>query len=97
MFTDFRFRYFAEFSEESYARAGSIAEKTVKLPDGPLDVPGSLEPQLRSLGMPIKLENGIARFNTGYPLDAILLSDEALFSKHILHCRFYPAIIKLGK
>lgn len=52
-------RYFAEFSEESYARAGSIAEKTVKLPDGPLDVPGSLEPQLRSLGMPIKLENGV--------------------------------------
>ena len=66
------------------------------LPEGPLDVPGSLEPQLRSLGMPIKLENGIVRFNTGYPLDAILPSDEALFSKHILHCRFYPAIIKLG-
>lgn len=43
-----------------YARSGFIATDTVILPEGPLDdFAHSIEPHLRSLGMPTKLHKGI--------------------------------------
>jgi len=43
-----------------YARSGFTATETVTLPEGPLeDFSHSIEPHLRSLGMPTKLHKGI--------------------------------------
>jgi hypothetical protein len=57
-------RYFAEFSETDFTRAGTVAEETIEFNEGPLfEMPGSLESQLRKLGMPVKLEKGIFKKN----------------------------------
>ncbi|XP_055379571.1 mRNA turnover protein 4 homolog [Condylostylus longicornis] len=43
-----------------YARSGFIATETIVLPEGPLaEFSHSIEPHLRSLGMPTKLDKGI--------------------------------------
>ena len=45
--------------EADYARAGDIAPVTIELPEGPLpQFAFSIEPQLRKLGMPSKLDKG---------------------------------------
>ncbi|XP_022231980.2 mRNA turnover protein 4 homolog [Drosophila obscura] len=50
-----------------YARSGFIATETVTLPAGPLeDFAHSMEPHLRSLGMPTKLEKGIVTIYSDY-------------------------------
>lgn len=52
-------RYFSEFKEMDYARAGSVATMAVTLDEGPLDqFPHSMEPQLRQLGLPTALKKG---------------------------------------
>lgn len=53
------FRYFGELCISDFARCGQIASNTVELCEGPLtQFPFSLEPQLRKLGLPTKLEKG---------------------------------------
>jgi mRNA turnover protein 4 len=53
-------RYFKTLKENDYARSGNIATETIELDAGPLDqFAFSLEPQLRKLGLPTKLEKGI--------------------------------------
>jgi len=48
------------YSALEYARSGFVATETVVLPEGPLeDFSHAIEPHLRSLGMPTKLEKGI--------------------------------------
>ncbi|KAF9439069.1 mRNA turnover 4 [Entomortierella beljakovae] len=56
--------YFANFSESDYARSGVKATSTFVVPAGPVYrgeevFPHNMEPQLRSLGMPTVLNNGI--------------------------------------
>lgn len=59
----------ASVAEEEYARAGSIAEKDVVLPEGPLlGVAFSLEPLLRQLGLHTKLERGVVVLLQDTPL-----------------------------
>ncbi|PAV73210.1 hypothetical protein WR25_14301 [Diploscapter pachys] len=52
--------FFENLSESDYARAGDIAPISLTLPEGPLpQFAFSMEPQLRKLGMPTKLDKGI--------------------------------------
>ncbi|EGT33476.1 hypothetical protein CAEBREN_32388 [Caenorhabditis brenneri] len=51
---------FAQISEEDYARVGDEATETVVLPEGPISqFAFSMEPQLRKLGLPTKLDKGV--------------------------------------
>lgn len=55
----FYFRYFDELHVSDFARCGQTAVSTIELCEGPLtQFPFSLEPQLRKLGLPTKLEKG---------------------------------------
>jgi len=52
-------RYFRQFKEVDYARAGNPAKMDVTLDEGPLEqFPHSMEPQLRQLGLPTALKKG---------------------------------------
>ncbi|TPX51618.1 hypothetical protein SeMB42_g00128 [Synchytrium endobioticum] len=57
--------FFDSFSELDYARSGALATNTVTLPAGPLTlhddqkISHSMEPQLRKLGLPTALVNGV--------------------------------------
>uniref|UniRef100_A0A182RFQ0 Ribosome assembly factor mrt4 n=1 Tax=Anopheles funestus TaxID=62324 RepID=A0A182RFQ0_ANOFN len=52
--------WFDSYQAEDFARSGFRATKTVKLKPGPLeDFSHAIEPHLRSLGMPTKLDRGI--------------------------------------
>ncbi|RUP45718.1 hypothetical protein BC936DRAFT_147822 [Jimgerdemannia flammicorona] len=64
-------RYFAELIKLDYARSGVVASKTVVIPAGPVMrgediVPHNMEPQLRKLGMPITLNNGVVTLAKDY-------------------------------
>jgi len=52
-------KYFSSLKEADYARSGDIAPESISLPEGPLpQFAFSMEPQLRKLGMPSKLDRG---------------------------------------
>ncbi|KAF5279359.1 hypothetical protein FQA39_LY05469 [Lamprigera yunnana] len=52
--------WFNSYEVEGFARTGFKTSQTVKLEEGPLkQFPHSLEPYLRQLGMPTKLEKGV--------------------------------------
>lgn len=56
-----------QYSALEYARSGFIATETIVLPEGPLeDFSHAIEPHLRSLGMPTKLEKGIVTLYKEY-------------------------------
>jgi len=58
---------FEEFCELDFARSGAQATKTVELPEGPLEqFAHSLEPHLRSLGMPTALKKGVVTLIRDY-------------------------------
>ena len=72
------FRYLDEFSERDYARSGDIASETIELQEGQLEyIAGSMEPYLRKLGLPVKLDNG--SFNYFAILKEVALSIETSF------------------
>lgn len=59
--------WFKEYSAEEFARSGFKATQTVVLPEGPLpDFSHAIEPHLRKLGMPTKLERGIVTLSNDY-------------------------------
>ena len=61
--------WFKSFSEDDYARSGNKATETVVLPEGALGVntfPHSMEPSLRSLGLPTVLEKGVIHLSQEY-------------------------------
>lgn len=59
--------WFEEYSAEEFARSGFRATETVKLPEGPLEgFSHAIEPHLRKLGMPTKLERGIVTLFSEY-------------------------------
>eukprot|EP00468_Gymnochlora_sp_CCMP2014_P005143 CAMPEP_0167754128 /NCGR_PEP_ID=MMETSP0110_2-20121227/8097_1 /TAXON_ID=629695 /ORGANISM="Gymnochlora sp., Strain CCMP2014" /LENGTH=245 /DNA_ID=CAMNT_0007639971 /DNA_START=2133 /DNA_END=2870 /DNA_ORIENTATION=- len=53
-------KYFREFKESQFARSGTTAPRKETLPAGPLDEnwPVSMEPQLRKLGLPVRINKG---------------------------------------
>lgn len=54
--------WFDSYSVEDYARAGFKVTTTVKLSKGPLQFSHAIEPYLRKLGLPTKLERGAFLF-----------------------------------
>ena len=59
-------RYFTNYEQSDYARGGNIATETITLPEGPLfrgeePIPHNMELQLRGLGLPTKLDNGVVK------------------------------------
>ncbi|KAG0254194.1 mRNA turnover 4 [Mortierella polycephala] len=63
--------YFANYKESDYARSGIQANSTYIVPAGPVHrgeeiFPHNMEPQLRSLGMPTVLNNGIVTLLNDY-------------------------------
>jgi mRNA turnover protein 4 len=54
-------RWFDEYEQQDFARAGTVASTTVELPEGPLPMfQHTMEPMLRTkLGMPVKLTKGV--------------------------------------
>ena len=52
-------RYFEAYKPSDFARGGCEAQFDFKLKAGQLDQPFSMAEQLRKLGLPIKLEDGI--------------------------------------
>ena len=51
--------WFANFTEQDFARAGFLATEEVVLREGPMEqFPHSVEPHLRSLGLPTVLRKG---------------------------------------
>lgn len=62
LFTNEKFEdvteWFSTHRQFCFARSGSMATETVQLPEGPLDLPHPMEPQLRKLGLPTRLKDG---------------------------------------
>ncbi|XP_053672569.1 mRNA turnover protein 4 homolog isoform X2 [Anopheles nili] len=59
--------WFESYQVEEFARSGFRATKTVKLEPGPMeDFSHAIEPHLRSLGMPTKLDRGIVTLYKEY-------------------------------
>lgn len=53
-------KYFENFVQLDYAKSGNVATETVILEEGKLtQFPHSIEPHLRSLGLPTQLQAGI--------------------------------------
>ncbi|KAL1496638.1 hypothetical protein AB1Y20_014241 [Prymnesium parvum] len=58
---------FESSQTEEFARAGTAATDTVVLEEGPLDgFPHNMEPYLRKLGLPTKLNNGVVHLLTSH-------------------------------
>jgi mRNA turnover protein 4 len=82
--------YFAKFSQKDYARAGFTAIETITIPSGVVSrgderFPHNMEPQLRSLGMPTRLNQGIVTLDRDYVIckeGDVLSSDQAQLLKH---------------
>jgi len=52
--------WFDEFNSDDFARAGNVANTTVHLAEGPLKMfSHSIEPHLRKLQLPVKLDRGV--------------------------------------
>jgi len=52
--------WFEKYLEHDFARSGNIATSTVDLAEGPLKMfSHAIEPHLRKLGLPVKLEKGV--------------------------------------
>lgn len=87
--------WFEDYSRDDFARAGNVATKDVILEQGPVqlaldppeNLPHSLEPQLRALGMPTELRRGvptlIERFSVCKQGEKIT-SEKAQILKHLL-------------
>ncbi|KAK6740159.1 hypothetical protein RB195_008560 [Necator americanus] len=58
-----------ELNFEDHARAGHVARETITVPEGPLpQFAFSMEPQLRKLGLPTKLEKGAIELYQDYEI-----------------------------
>lgn len=75
------------YSAVEYARGGFKATETVILPEGPMeDFSHAIEPHLRKLGMPTKLEKGIVALYKSYTVCAdgkVLTPEQARILKLI--------------
>ncbi|KAI4470030.1 mrna turnover protein 4 mrto4 [Holotrichia oblita] len=73
--------WFESFTYEDYARSGFKVDTTIKLDAGPLkQFSHAIEPYLRQLGMPTKLEKGVVTLIKDYEIckkDSILTPEQA--------------------
>ncbi|KAJ1991706.1 mRNA turnover and ribosome assembly protein [Dimargaris cristalligena] len=87
--------YFKNFTRLDYARAGVVATETVALAQGPVvrgpdsePFPNNMETQLRALGMPTSLKNGVITLLQDYNIckaDDTLNSQQCQLLKHFYH------------
>ncbi|KAJ3301717.1 hypothetical protein HDV03_000483 [Kappamyces sp. JEL0829] len=85
--------YFANYSRSDFPRAGAKATATVTISQGPLmrhgmNMPNNMEVQLRKLGMPTELKQGVLCLRQDYTIckeGAVLTSDQAHLLKHFGH------------
>jgi len=64
-------KFFGNFKRLEFPHSGFVAKKDFIIPPGPLNknkFPSTLEPQLRSLGLPIKLIRGIIHVENKFPV-----------------------------
>ncbi|XP_052860350.1 mRNA turnover protein 4 homolog [Anopheles cruzii] len=77
--------WFESYVAKEYARSGFRATKTVKLKAGPLEeFSHAIEPHLRSLGMPTKLDRGVVTLYKEYKVcekDKLLSPEQARILK----------------
>ncbi|VDK42767.1 unnamed protein product [Anisakis simplex] len=96
-------RYFEEFKENDFARGGQEATETVELPEGPLpQFAFSIEPQLRKLGLPTKLDRGMLTVLPASPFQIMfilgivtLISDFTVCKKGVVLTADQARILKL--
>ncbi|KAJ3300780.1 mRNA turnover 4 [Borealophlyctis nickersoniae] len=93
--------YFKSFLKADYARSGVVATQTVTVPAGPVKrgggeldgtvpagtdpFPHNMEPQLRALGMPTALVNGVVTLRTDFTIckeGEALTPEQAQLLKH---------------
>jgi len=60
--------FFKAHRSVEYARGGFVPIETIERHPGPLDLPHSLEPYLRQLGMPTRLHGGVVHLEGEYQL-----------------------------
>lgn len=87
--TDVVSGWFGKNRRFCFARSGSVATETVELPSGPLDLPHSMEPQLRQLGLPTKLKDGIVILEHDHTVctaGKALTTQQAVILKHLGNC-----------
>jgi len=81
--------WFNAYSDRDFARTGCSAEKEIVLKEGPLEgFSHSMEPQLRQLGLPTKLDKGIVTLTQDYTvckLGDILKPEQARILKLLGH------------
>lgn len=59
--------WFDSYEVKDYCRSGSISTSTITLEEGPLkQFPHNIEPYLRQLGMPTKLERGLSLISVNF-------------------------------
>jgi len=81
--------WFKSHKQFCFARNGSIATETVVLPEGPLDLPHPMEPQLRQLGLPTRLKDGVIVLDHEHTVctaGKALTTQQAVILKHIGNC-----------
>lgn len=72
--------WFDSYAVEDYARAGFKTPTTIKFERGPLKFSHAIEPYLRKLGMPTKLEKGVVVLTQDFEVckeGSILTSEQA--------------------
>lgn len=72
--------WFNSYSVKDYARAGFKTNTSVKFEQGPLKFSHAIEPYLRKLGMPTKLEKGVVTLTQNYEVckeGTVLTSEQA--------------------
>ncbi|KAK9764852.1 mRNA turnover and ribosome assembly protein [Basidiobolus ranarum] len=67
-------KFFEDYKQQDYPRSGYVATDEVVIPSGPVkrgaedSFPHNMEPQLRGLGMPTMLKNGIVTLPVDYTI-----------------------------
>jgi len=63
---EFILEFFKDYAVLDYARSGFVPTETIVLPRGTIDMPFSLEPRLRQLGLPTLLSEGVINLLADY-------------------------------
>jgi len=60
--------FFRTYKELDYARAGFVPVETIERHAGPIELPHNLEPFIRNLGMPTRLQKGVIHLEGDFKL-----------------------------
>lgn len=91
-------QYFESQNFEEFARSGNVAQRTVSLEEGPLEnFSHAMEPYLRKLGLPTKLDKGIVTMIKPYEVctEGSILTPEQAKILELLDIRMAAFEMKL--